>query len=256
MPYIISHSLKIYYEVHGQGSPILLLHGYSSSFERNWLRLEWVEFLTARDFQVIGLDLRGHGHSDKPLDPDLYTTDLMSQDVLHLLDRLYIGPIHLFGFSMGGGIALHLAINQPEWVQRVAICGVGDAAIRGQHDPQQLAEIAFALTTDDPHTKATPFGRHFRTLVDVPGNDLRALAALMRGPGWPGYVEIKQAPAVPVLIVKAEQDEYMPSVEKLMKALPQAQLQIIPATNHFTVIRDEFCKEVVLRFLRESGSVV
>ena len=175
----------------------------------------------------------------------------MSQDVLHLLDHLQIGPVDLFGFSMGGGIALHLAVNEPQAVKRVAVCGVGDAAIRGQHSPQQLAEIAFALTTDDPHAKATPLGQYFRTLVDVSGNDLRALAALMRGPGWPGYVELKQAPAAPVLIVKAEQDEYMPDVEKLMQALPQAQLQIIPGTNHLTVIRDPRCKELVLQFLRQ-----
>jgi pimeloyl-ACP methyl ester carboxylesterase len=253
MTYLVSNSLKIYYEVHGHGSPIVLLHGYSSSFERNWLRLGWVEFLTAHEFQVIGLDLRGHGHSDKPLHPDLYTTELMSQDVLHLLDHLHIGPVDLFGFSMGGGMALHLAMNEAQAVQRVAVCGVGDAAIRGQHDPRQLEEIAFALTTDDPYAKVTPLGQYFRTLVDVPGNDLRALAALMRGPGWPGYVELKQAPAVPVLIVKAEQDEYMPDVEQLMKAMPQAQLLIIPATNHLTVIRDKRCKEIVIQFLHEGS---
>ena len=251
MAYVISNSLKIFYEVHGQGSPILLLHGYSSSFERNWLRLGWVEFLTSRDFQVIGLDLRGHGDSDKPLQPEAYTTDLMSRDVLHLLDHLKTGSVDLFGFSMGGGIALHLAINEPQVVQHVAICGVGDAAIRGLHDPQQLVEIAFALTTDDPYAKATPLGQYFRTLVDVPGNDLRALAALVQGPGWPGYFELKQAPPVPVLIVKAEQDEYMPAVEQLMRAMPQAQLEIIPGTDHLTVIRDQRCKELVVRFLRE-----
>jgi pimeloyl-ACP methyl ester carboxylesterase len=225
MAYLISNSLKIYYEVHGQGSPILLLHGYSSSLERNWLRLGWVEFLVDRDFQVIGLDLRGHGQSDKPLDPELYRTERMSQDVLHLLDQLEIRP--------------------------VAVCGVGDAAIRGQHDPQQLAEIAFALTTDDPQAKATPLGQSFRALAAVPGNDLHALAALMRGPGWPGYVELKQAPDVPVLVVKAERDEFMPEVEQLMKAMPGAQLQIIPATDHLTVIRDQRCKEVVVQFLRQ-----
>ncbi len=150
---------------------------------------------------------------------------------------------------MGGGIALHLAMHATQAIQRVALCGVGDAAIRGQHDPNQLAELAFALTTDDPQANATSLGQRFRTLVDVPGNDLRALAGLMRGPGWPGYVDLKQAPAVPVLIVKAEQDAYMPGVEQLMKALPQAQLQIIPATNHLTVIRDQRCKELVASFL-------
>ncbi len=108
MPYFMSNSLKLYYEIHGHGSPIVLLHGFSSSFERNWMRLGWVELLTTHGFQVIGLDLRGHGHSDKPLRPELYTTDLMGQDVLNLLNHLALGPVDLFGFSMGGGIALHL----------------------------------------------------------------------------------------------------------------------------------------------------
>ena len=253
MALLSSNSLKVYYEVHGHGLPILLLHGYSSSFERNWLRLGWVEFLIAQGFQVIGLDLRGHGNSDKPLQAESYTTELMSQDVLHLLDHLQIGSVDVFGFSMGGGIALHLAIHEAQAVKRVAVCGVGDAAIRGRHDPQQLAEIAFALTTGDPSAKATPFGKYFRTLVEVQGNDLRALAALMRGPGWPGYVELKHASAVPMLIVKAEHDEYMPDVEQLMQSLPTAQLHIIPGTNHLTVIRDPRCKELVLQFLREES---
>ena len=253
MAYCLSNSVKIYYAIHGDGSPIVLLHGFSSSFERNWLSLGWVDFLTARGFQVIGLDARGHGTSDKPAQPEAYTTEMMSLDVLNLLDHLQLGPVGLFGFSMGGGIALHLAMTETRVVQRVAVCGVGDAAICGHHDPQQLAEIEFALTTEDPTAPMTPVGRQFRALVDAPGNDMRVLAAFMQGAGWPGCVEIKQAPLVPVLVVTAETDEYMPSVAKLMSLLPGAELAVVPGTSHVTVIRDPRCREIVASFLLGEG---
>ena len=251
MPYIDSNSIKIYYEIHGQGVPVVLLHGFSSSFARNWLHLGWVDLLTARDYQVIGLDLRGHGNSDKPHDPASYGTEVMSRDVLNLLEHLTIKKVNLLGFSMGGGIALHLAMNNSELVHRVAVTGVGDAAIKGRHNPKQLAEITLALTVENPDREATVFGRQFRNLVDVPGNDLQALAALMDGPGWPGYVEGKRPITAPVLIVQAEHDEYMPEVQHLIAMMPRARLTILSGADHLTVIRDQRCQKEVLSFFDE-----
>jgi pimeloyl-ACP methyl ester carboxylesterase len=91
MPYFNSSFIKIYYEVHGKGMPVVLLHGFSSSFVRNWLHLGWVDLLTAQGYQVIGLDLRGHGKSDKLLETKSYTPDvqqlmqIMSQAKLTIL---------------------------------------------------------------------------------------------------------------------------------------------------------------------------
>src|SRR5437764_3063286 len=109
MPTFDSTGVSIRYEVHGEGRPIVLVHGFASSFERNWNNTGWVQFLTGHGYQVIGLDVRGHGSSEKLYRPEAYTTEQMSGDLLLLLDHLSIAQADLMGYSMGGGIVLRLA---------------------------------------------------------------------------------------------------------------------------------------------------
>src|SRR5437879_5775524 len=114
MPTFNSGGVSIYYEAHGESRPIALVHGFSSSFQRNWKNTAWVEFLTKHGYQVIGLDVRGHGGSEKLYRPDAYATERMSGDLLNLLDHLNVARADLMGYSMGGGIVLRLAMDHPE----------------------------------------------------------------------------------------------------------------------------------------------
>src|SRR6266566_4978502 len=100
---INSNGVSIQYEVHGEGHPIVLVHGFASSFERNWKNPGWVQFLTGHGYQIVGIDVRGHGGSEKLYTSEAYTTEQMSGDLLHLLDHLYIARADLMGYSMGGG---------------------------------------------------------------------------------------------------------------------------------------------------------
>src|SRR5205085_1309992 len=109
-----SAGTPIHYEVMGQGGPIVLVHGFASSFDTNWRNTGWVEFLTNHAFQVIGLDLRGHGESGKSYDPKAHRIELTAGDVLGLLDHLSIAQADLMGYSMGAGIALYLAMHHGE----------------------------------------------------------------------------------------------------------------------------------------------
>ena len=115
MPKLRIEDIDIYYETVGQGPPILFIHGLGSS-TRDWAYQ--VDFF-ARNFQVVTIDVRGHGRSDKPVGP--YSIPLFTKDVSGLIHALGIIPAHIVGISMGGMIAFQLAVSQPDLVKSLVI---------------------------------------------------------------------------------------------------------------------------------------
>ena len=118
-----SGDVKIHYTVQGSGPPVVLIHGLLSSAQMNWT-LPGITADVAKHYKVIALDCRGHGQSDKPMDESVYGP-AMAEDVVHLLDHLGIPKAHIVGYSMGGMIALKLAVLHPERVESLLICGMG-----------------------------------------------------------------------------------------------------------------------------------
>ena len=115
MPRVLLGELNVYYEVHGEGEPLVLLHGLGSS-TRDW-QFQLDDF--AAHYQVIAMDLRGYGQTDHP--PDPYSIRQMSEDVVALLDYLEISSFHLLGYSMGGAVALQLAVDHAELVDKLIV---------------------------------------------------------------------------------------------------------------------------------------
>src|SRR6516164_1389375 len=105
-----SNGVKIRYTVQGQGEPVLLIHGFTANIEKNWTP-DLMKTLT-KDFQVIALDNRGHGKSDKPHDPKKYGME-MAEDAVRLLDHLKIKKAHIVGYSMGAMITNKLMTTYP-----------------------------------------------------------------------------------------------------------------------------------------------
>src|SRR3981081_1675759 len=85
-----SDGVRLHYEVDGpeNGTPLIAVHGFASDYRRNWVGSRGQEALTTAGFRVIGLDCRGHGHSDKPHDEAAYSIDIMAGDVVRLPDQL------------------------------------------------------------------------------------------------------------------------------------------------------------------------
>jgi pimeloyl-ACP methyl ester carboxylesterase len=108
MPTYENDGLSLHYEVHGEGKPVVMLHGAAVSFIANYGACGWIERVTGRGNQVVGLDARGHGTSAKVYDPKLYGTEALSSDVIALLDLLGIERASVVGYSIGSTIALHL----------------------------------------------------------------------------------------------------------------------------------------------------
>src|SRR3954451_6464620 len=101
MPTVQSAGVPIDYEVIGAGPPIVLVHGFLSSFEGNWGQSGWIEFLVGLGRMVVGLDIRGHGESGKPRERGAYDLQLMAGDVLAVMDANGVEHADLMGYSMG-----------------------------------------------------------------------------------------------------------------------------------------------------------
>src|SRR5690349_6819459 len=110
------NGLKLYYEVHGNGKPLVLLHGSYMNIPLNWS--QWIPLL-ARDRKVIVTEMQGHGRTrDIPRE---HSYEGMADDVSGLLAHLKIDSADVLGYSMGGGIAFQVAVRHPRQVRRLVI---------------------------------------------------------------------------------------------------------------------------------------
>jgi pimeloyl-ACP methyl ester carboxylesterase len=245
---------RIYYEVYGEGEPIILVHGWSMSILYNWKLTGWIRALQSVR-EVIALDIRGHGESDKPYEQEAYSYATMAQDVLSVMDHLDIARADLLGYSLGAFSGVHLLGHNQERFNSVIMMGIGD------EDEESLAlapVIANALRAEDLSQITDPEGLWWRILVSIdPRNDLEALAlsALQMWPegfplqlGGPGLSNV----VIPVLIINGENDvPYVYTDQNLAAAIPGAMLVEIPDSGHLGVLFDSRFKDEVLNFLAD-----
>ena len=118
-----AEGVKIAYFVEGEGEPVILIHGWLSAAGINWV-LPGTSGALAKDFQVIGFDVRGHGLSDKPTEEEAYGPELV-EDVIRLMDHLKIEKAHIVGYSMGGIIAANFIVKHPERALTGTLGGMG-----------------------------------------------------------------------------------------------------------------------------------
>jgi len=118
-----SAGVRIHYTVEGKGEPVVLIHGWGVDLKWCWDEPGTIRAL-AEHYQIIAIDNRGHGRSDKPHDPQQYGMNMVT-DVIRLLDHLKIQKAHIVGYSMGGMIAEVLLAEYPERVRTATIGGFG-----------------------------------------------------------------------------------------------------------------------------------
>jgi pimeloyl-ACP methyl ester carboxylesterase len=241
-------ALEIAFLDEGQGEPIVLIHGFASNKEVNWVQPGWVAALTGAKRRAIALDNRGHGRFAKLYDPADYHTRRMGEDVLALLDHLKLQRADLMGYSMGARIAACLALDHPARVRSAILGGLGMNLIDGTGEPDR---IAAALEAPDPARVTDPEARMFRTFADQTRSDRRALAACIRGSRQRLTRAEAAAIRVPVLIVAGTKDAIAGSPEALAALIPGARAVSIPRRDHMRTVGDKLFKAAVLDFLGE-----
>jgi pimeloyl-ACP methyl ester carboxylesterase len=247
MPVFHHGSVELAFLDEGQGEPIVLVHGFASTKETNWVQTGWVATLQGAGRRVIALDNRGHGQSAKLYDPADYHTTKMAADVRALLDHLEIERADVMGYSMGARIAAFLALESPDRVRSMVLGGLGMHLIDGVGLPESIAEALEAPSINDV---ADPQGRMFRAFADQTKSDRRALAACIRGSRQVLTREQAASIQTPALIAVGTKDPIAGSAEQLAAAMPRAKALPIPGRDHMLAVGDKVFKAGVLEFFR------
>jgi len=205
---------------------VLLVHGFASSWDRNWRQPGWVSLLEEAGRRVIPFDLLGHGTAPKPHDPGAYA-DLGAGLRAALPDE----PVDAVGFSLGARVLLGVAADVAAGFERIVVGGVGAGLLK---DPDGVgAELmARAVARGAPAPGDPPVAGAFARLAQADGNDPMALAALLRQPIGPLHPDRLARLDRPVLVVLGDRDFAAPG-EPLVAALPNARLLTLAGVDHF-----------------------
>ena len=254
--------IDVHYEMHGSGEPLLLIHGLGSSTE------DWEPQIKdfASHFRVITYDVRGHGRTDKPR--ARYSVPQFADDAAALLQHLQVGPAHVLGISMGGMIALQLAVDHPGTVKSLTIVNSGPElvlrtwrqrlaiysrfAIVRLLGMRKMGELLATKLLPDSAQAAARDTFVERWARNDPGAYLRSLRALI---GWSVASRLGSI-AAPTLVLTADQDYTpVPFKEEYTAKVPGARLVVVPDSRHMLPVeRPAEFNRAALEFLRGLAS--
>jgi pimeloyl-ACP methyl ester carboxylesterase len=232
----------------GEGEPIVLVHGFASTAQVNWLHPGWIATLTRAGRRVIALDNRGHGASSKLYDPAAYHSALMADDVRALLDHLGIPRADVMGYSMGARITAFFALAHPSHLRRAVLGGLGIRLVEGVGLPESIAD---ALEAPSLAQVSDPTGHMFRAFAEQTKSDLKALAACIRGSRQTLTREQVATIHAPVLVAVGTKDTIAGSARELAALLPSGVALDIPGRDHMLAVGDKVFKSAVLDFLAQ-----
>ena len=246
MPVLKLDGVELAYVDEGDGDAIVLVHGFASSKEANWIDTGWVKLLVDSGYRVIAFDNRGHGKSTKFHSSADYSLGLMVSDTLKLMDRLELIRPHLMGYSMGARISARLAINDTQRIAKLILAGNGSSMIDGSGDWTPVQDALLAPSLSDVTDLR---GRAFRKFADQTGSDLVALAkcvAAVRGLFTP---EEFSGILNGTLVAIGTEDDIAGSGERIVELLPNGHYLPIPRRDHMRAVGDAVYKQGVLDFL-------
>ena len=227
----------------GEGRPVVLIHGYFSNAEVNWIKYGHAAAIAAKGFRVIMPDLRGHGASDKPHDPAAYPADALMRDGMALIEHLGLTDYDLGGYSLGGRTTMRMLANGAT-PRRAVISGMGLAGItstagRGGYFRNVLTNLgSFSRGSVEWMTEA-----FLKTTGGDPVALLNVLDTFVDTP-----IEVVEAIDVPTLIVTGVDDDDNGSGAALADAMRQAIFREIPG-NHMSAVTKPELGQAIADFL-------
>ncbi|MCA1325422.1 alpha/beta fold hydrolase [Herbaspirillum sp. alder98] len=250
MPFAHSDAGRIHYQVEGDGPPLLLHHGFTSSLEA-WRFFGFTEALRPH-YRVIMFDALGHGQSDKPHQTEAYSQLQRCRDALAVLDALDIERAHFFGYSLGGWVGYGLVRHAPARLSSLVLGAAhpyADTSWNGFHGIDGRDPEAFIAT--------------FETLLDerispqvkmlIRGNDLVALAVAAQQPR-PSQEDLLAHMDLPCLMFCGDADARHDAVRRTAALLPRGQFVSLPGVTHFGgLMQSQLVLPPVLQFLAQQA---
>ena len=235
----------------GAAGTVLMVHGFATSRAENWKRLGWYSAFERKGWRAIAFDHRGHGESDKPLDPDAYSRPNMLADIINLLDHLGVERVELLGYSMGAHLSMQTALQHPGRVNNLILGGIGGKTLEPPKPREEGAmTMAQAMLAEDPKAITDKTLRGFRLFAEQQGENLAALAACSQGRGAaPIGPDDLFGLRVPTLVVAGSLDQMAGDPQALADAIPGAKSVTLPNCDHFTAIPHALFKAAVFDFL-------
>jgi pimeloyl-ACP methyl ester carboxylesterase len=234
------NGLKMYYEVHGSGDPVVLLHGAFMTITNNWTG--WIGELS-KTRKVIAIEMQGHGRT-ADVSRDI-TSENLADDVAALLDHLNIPRADLIGYSMGGAVAMQCAIRHPDKVRKVVV--ISSRFRRDGFVKEGLDAIA-RLTADA--FNGSPIETEYKKLSPTPDefpNFVKRMIAMASKPFDFGADKLK-ATTAPMFFIHGDADgvrlDHIAEMYRLkggdlhgdMQPHPESRLAILPNTTHVTLM--------------------
>jgi pimeloyl-ACP methyl ester carboxylesterase len=261
--HVEANGIRYYYEIHGQGEPLLLLHGGLGSIDMFGPVLP----MLAESRQVIGVDLHGHGRTELG-DRPISLID-MGDDMAVILDALGYDQVDVMGYSLGAGVAFRLAVQHPAVVRRLVLASGGFA--QDGFYPEMLPQQAQVGAAMAEHMKGTPMYESYVAVAPKPEDFPRLLDRMgeyMRKPyNWAEDVKTLK---MPVMLVWGDSDmfrpEHMIEFYQLLggglrdagwqrEHMSQNRLAILPDFTHYELFASPVLARTVLPFLDgESGA--
>ncbi len=225
-----SDGIQLAWHETGDGHPLILVHGYFSDAQTNWIKYGHAALLAEAGFRVIMPELRGHGSSAKPYNADAYPADVLADDQFALIEHLGLTDFDLAGYSLGGRTVARMLVRgcAPGCaiISGMGLAGLTDTGARaahfshilthiGQHErgsPAWMAEAFLKTTGGDP----IALRLLLNSFVDTDISDLRTIET-------------------PVAIICGQEDDDNGSAADLANVIPAAQLVVIPG-NHMSAV--------------------
>ena len=227
----------------GEGAPVVLLHGYISSADMNWIRFGHAKKVADKGFRVIMPDLRAHGKSDAPHDPALYPPDILADDGFALLDHLGLSDYDLGGYSLGARTTMRMLARGAK-PKRAILSGMGLEGLL--HTSRRAGHFRHVLTNLGSFRPGTPEGNVQGFIKSTKSDPVALLNILNTFTDTPEAAI--RALDVPTLVLCGEEDDDNGSATALAEALPRGRLELVPGGHMSAVVKPEL-GEALARFL-------
>ncbi|MCC9193001.1 alpha/beta fold hydrolase [Arthrobacter sp. zg-Y916] len=239
--------------------PVLLLHGFASSAEMNWVSTGWIRTLTEAGRRVIAVDLPGHGRSTSPAGREHYYPSRIRSRILDMLTAAGVRPLEpddrssgvdIVGYSLGSRLAWEFGAAAPELVHRMVLGGPGSGDPLAEFD---LDGARQALAGGSPLTDPVSADL-LRMATVVPSNDLEALFTLIEAIKEEPFRPAAAVPAMPLLLVAGENDELAASAPELAELNGRSDLLLLPGRHHANAVTSRAFKSSAVDFLSQDAA--